>query len=295
MKGKSMKKILGLICVSLCFVNPIWAWWGNGHAILTRAAVRALPEAMPAFFRQGEAGVAHMVYDADLFKNRGAPHLTNIEHSEHYFDVELVPGWEMSKRPEMPERRYDFIQMCAVDGVEPEKVGFLPYALAEWTERLTISFAEHRKWPDDVAIQNKCIVYAGFIAHYAEDLCQPLHVTMYFDGRKGADGEVEDKGIHESVDGLVEKLKFDPDNLAKGQEVAALDTLFPSIMQQIDESHGQVDRVYQLADKMDDPSAAEVQAFARERARLAVGFTASLLLTAWEQSSDIKLPGWHQR
>ncbi len=284
-----MKYALCAAVLSLCFVSPTWAWWGRGHEILSQAAVEALPADMPDFLRRGAKVVAHISYDADLFKNRGTPHLNHAEHGEHFFDIELLQGMDI------PAQRYAFVDSCVAHKVAPTKVGFLPYALAEWTERLTIALAEHRRWPDDGTIQNKCLIYAGFIAHYAEDLCQPLHVTVDFNGRKQADGSVLGKGIHEQVDSLVEKLEFDPAELAKGHEVIAMDSLFAGIMGQIAESNGQVERVYKMAGIMGDLSAAEVRAFALERARRAVGFTASLYRTAWENSAAIKLPGWHQR
>jgi hypothetical protein len=101
--------------------TPVFAWWGNGHAILTRAAVAALPADMPEFFRQGGETAAHMVYDPDLFKNRATPHLNNGEHGEHFFDLELLEGraW--------PDTRYEFLAQCAQQDLDPAKVGTLPY------------------------------------------------------------------------------------------------------------------------------------------------------------------------
>ena len=162
---------LGWFLGSAGLCGTAHAWWGGGHEILTRASVRALPGAMPAFLRRGEDLTAHVANDADLFKNRAVPQLADAEAPEHFFDIERL------SRRSVPDTRYAFIRACAERGLDPSKVGLLPYAVAEWTERLTIAFAEHRRWPDDPRVEQKCLVYAGMLAHYAEDLCQPLHVT----------------------------------------------------------------------------------------------------------------------
>ena len=39
-----------LTVVASLVAVPAQAWWGDGHGILTEAAVLALPEEMPAFF-----------------------------------------------------------------------------------------------------------------------------------------------------------------------------------------------------------------------------------------------------
>ena len=268
---------------------PAQAWWGDGHGILTEGAVLALPEDVPAFFRQGGNMASHVVFDPDLFKNRGAPLLSRAEHGEHYFDLEYLGGRAI------PAKRFDFIALCFELDLDPTKVGMAPYAIAEWAERLAVAFAEHRQWPENEAIQQKCLVYAGILAHYAEDVCQPLHATLDFDGKKQADGTVIGKGIHEKVDSSVERLGFAPQDLAAGQEVAAFDSLMRAIVDQIRESNGLVEEVYALLDQWDDDEDAQMRAFAEARARTAVRFTASLYLTAWHQSAEIRLPGWLQR
>ena len=280
-----MKGIFVAVMASVLAV-PAWGWWGDGHVILTRAAIRTLPAGVPAFFRAGEEVVASCVYDPDLFKNRETPHLYNAEHSEHYFDQELVAGIPL------PPTRYAFIEMCAREGIAPAKVGLLPYMVAEWTERLAVAFAGHRKWPANKAIQSKCLVYAGLLAHYAQDLCQPLHLTIHFDGRVRADGSSAHTGIHEKVDALVERLEFNPDGLASGQIVAPCESLMPAILAEIEESRDLIDRVYELEEELAPTTSPEGRALAEERARAAVNFTTGLYLTAWELSAKIKLPGW---
>ena len=275
--------VAGLVAV------PAQAWWGDGHGILTEGAVLALPEEMPAFFRQGGNMASHVVFDPDLFKNRRAPELSHAEHGEHYFDLEYLGGRAV------PTKRFDFIALCFELQLDPPRVGMAPYAIAEWTERLVVAFAEHRQWPGNEAIQQKCLVYAGLLAHYAQDICQPLHTTVHFDGKPQQDGTVIGKGIHEKVDSSVERLGFAPEDLAAGQEIVAFDSLMRAIVAQIRESNGRVEEVYALLGHWEDEEDAQMRALALELARTAVHFTASLYLTAWHQSAEIRLPGWLER
>lgn len=278
--------VVSLLCF---FASPLQAWWGDGHALLTQAAVVALPDEVPEFFRAGADVAAAASIDADLYKNRGVPNLNRTEHSEHFFDLELLKG------EAIPAQRYDFISLCQKLGVAPERVGLVPYAVAEWTGRLAVAFAEYRKFPDNEAVQAKCLLYAGFIAHYAQDLVQPLHTTVHFDGKKQGDGTVMGKGIHEQVDSVVERLEFTAAELAAGQELAVHDSLIASIVAELQSSHELVDKVYAIGEQWNDVEDKEMRAFATERARTAVNLTASLYWTAWRKSDGMWLPGWLQR
>lgn len=291
-----MKRFLFALCIiSLVGGNTASGWWGGGHDIVTQAAVKALPEELPEFFRSGIRMIAHCSYDPDMARNRDTPLLRAAEHPEHYLDLELLKGHPL------PKTRPEFIQLCAELNIKPEQVGFVPYAVAEWTERLAIAFAEHRQWPKNPFIQHKCTVYAGFVAHYAQDMCQPLHLTIHFNGRIQPDGSTIHKGIHEKVDALIEYLKLDPNDLAQGQKLEPLEDVMGGIGKEFEAGFALVDRVYELAD--DFPSTRgeqwtpvpEVVDFATERAREATRFTAVLYLTAWELSKEINLPGWLDR
>ena len=268
---------------------PAQAWWGDGHGILTEAAVLALPEEMPTFFRQGGDIPSHVAFDPDLFKNRRTPLLSHAENGEHYFDIEYLEGRAI------PAKRFDFIALCFELQLDPPRVGMAPYAIAEWTERLAVAFAEHRQWPENEAIQQKCLVYAGILAHYAQDICQPLHATRDYDGKKQADGTVMGKGIHEQVDSAVERLGFTPEELAAEQDVAAFDSLMKAITGQIKKSNWRVEEVYALWGHWEDENDAGVRTLTLDLARTSVRFTASLYLTAWQQSAEIRLPRWLER
>lgn len=284
-----MKKIF-LMCVLMVAwaMTPARAWHLEGHHIMTLAAMGALPDEVPAFFREGAATVAHMSIDPDMAKHRGTPHVRAAEYPEHFLDREMLPMDVV-----LPKSRYEFVKLCYEHKVAPEKMGFLPYALGEWTERLAVAFAEYRKWPNNPHIQQKCLIYAGFIAHYAEDLCQPLHLTIHYDGRVLADGSKTDKGIHSKVDGLVELLALKPEDLARGQKIEPMDDLMAGIMAEFTQGFALVDRVYDLGPRL--PSAGDkawkrdagVVAFTEDRARTATRFTAQLYLTAWRMSEPL--------
>ncbi|MCC7262917.1 MAG: hypothetical protein IT369_10385 [Candidatus Latescibacteria bacterium] len=268
---------------------PAWGWWAGGHALITRAAVQALPGEMPEFFRQGAEAMARLAPVPDAERNPALSHLRSAGRGEHFLDLELLGG------KALPDQRYDFLKLCAAAGQDPAQVGTAPYAVAEWTERLALAFAQHRRWPANTLVQSECLTAAGHLAHYAEDLCQPLHTTLHYDGRAGVDGKSPRSGIHEKVDALPEKLKLDPAELAKGLAPVTGDSLMPLILAQLQASNGLVDSVYALEGELDHPESARVRAFAEERSRAAAALTAGLYLRAWAISASVELPGWLQR
>ncbi len=279
---------------TLACLGSVQAWYGPGHDLATKAATAALPAGLPAFFRTGAQTIAHCSADPDLFRLREQPELRDGEVPEHYFDLELLAG------EPVPATRYAFVKLCAAKGLRPEAVGLLPYAIVEWTQRLTLAFAEHRKWPANKHVRAKCLVYAGILAHYAQDACQPLHTTIHYDGRVKEDGSSPRSGIHAKVDALLQKVKVAPKALAGRIRPAAFDKLMPAVVAEIKRSHALLDKVYELESQLPLaeaplPGDSKVARFAEERLGAAAKFTASLYLTAWKNSARLALPDWHKR
>jgi hypothetical protein len=271
------------------------AWHHEGHHLIALAAVRALPDkpgGVPRFFRDGAATIAHLSIDPDMMRNPAAPRLSASIAPEHYIDVELLQG----RKP--PKLRSQYVRMLGELKVAPDQAGFLPYALTEWTEALTIAFAEHRKWPDNPHIRIKCLVYAGYLAHYAGDLHQPLHTTIHFNGR-AVDGKSPNSGIHAKVDDLLHRFKLDDIEVDR-EKLRGFDDAFASVLAEIDASHKLVDKVYELEPLLPgvkqkvelDP---KVRAFALERAAASTKLTATLMLTAWEKSAKVVIPAYMDR
>ena len=272
--------------------KPAWAWHEEGHKAAARAAVAALPaDSLPAFFRQGAGAIAQGAPEPDLFTRPiGPPALHDAESPDHRFDLELLEG----NAP--PVRRYDLVAFCAARKIDPRRIGFLPYAVCEWTQKLSVALAEHRKWPDNPLIRQKCLLYAGILSHYAADLCQPLHTTIHYDGRAGADGNSPRSGIHMKVDALLDKLAVDANVPLAGVQAAAMDDLFAGVMAEVAASHALVELekflpAYEAPLEANSPAAA----FAADCLRACARFTASLYLTAWKDSQSIRFPPWHKR
>ena len=271
------------------------AWLGRGHDLAARAAVEASADRMPAFLAAGVGQIAHDSLDPDTWTRPLAPPaLHAAESSEHYFDQELLAGLTP------PPRRDKYLRLCAAKGIDPTRVGFLPYTITEWTGRLTVALAEHRRWPDNPYIRADVLMCAGVLSHYAADLHQPLHVSVDYDGRAGPDGKSPRSGIHLKVDALAAKLTVGPRELAAGLEVQPVEDVFSAVMQRVAAVHGWVGRVYELEPQLpakDEPLApgSPVEPFAREQMRAAAAFTASLYLTAWRDSEKVAqdLPDWH--
>jgi hypothetical protein len=271
------------------------AWLTAAHQAISRGAVAALPTTMPAFFTEGAGVIADASADPDYFRGRAAPQLTSAEGPEHFFDAELLQG------SALPPTRYEYIALCQRLGVGPEHAGLLPYAVVEWTQRLMMAFAEHRRWPQDKAIAGRCLVYAGLLSHYAADLCQPLHCTVDFDGRVDKNGQaLGPRGIHLKVDALLTRPEIDPAWARQDLKVQAFPEVFPAVVAEIGRSRALVDAVYALEPKLPAFSdrrvelnvAPELRAFERERFGASAAFVASLYLTAWEKSVHVVIPDW---
>ncbi len=223
--------------------------------------------------------------------------MTEAEYPQHFFDFEMLQGRAL------PLSRAEFTKLCAELKIDPADVGEAPYVIAQHTQRLTMIFAEARRYPKNPYIRVKALVEAGILSHYASDLCMPLHVTIDHDGRALPDGKSPKSGIHAKVDSLIERLDLKPDVLTKNQNVAAFPDLLKAIEAEMMSSRSKIDQTYALETVLPDPkifdknwkSTPQLQDFTTERARAATRFTASLFLTAWRDSAKIQLPVWLSR
>lgn len=290
-----------LILAAAWSATPAVAWLVDGHQIITLDAVAALPGSLPLFFSEGAVAISEASVDPDLHRPRSMVQLRDRETPEHYLDLERLEGREI------PTTRSEHLRLVDWMAAEPgggrvrgiSSVGTLPFSITEGLQRLTVAFAEHRRWPSDPHIQAKILVYAGLLAHYAGDLCQPLHTTIHHDGRAGEDGTSPRTGIHRRVDGLPTRVDLDRERIVAETELRIYPDGFAGVVAELLESHALVDRVYELdgaAGQADSREVSEEMALlTAERYAAAVRFVGSLFLSAWQDSASFELPDWLQR
>ena len=289
--------IAALLCFGTGVGSTALAWWSESHPVITEAAFAALPADMPEFFRKGKETVASYSGDPDLWKEKAVPALRSAENPNHFINLESLQG------KELPKTRQQYVKLCWDVNTDADKTGCLPYAIQEDYEKLVMAFAEHRKAPEDKAVQAKVLYLAGVLAHYAEDAAQPLHTTIHYDGRAKPNKVSPRSGIHPKVDALPEKLRLTAEEIAKDikKVEAPKDVAFAFTLAAIRESHGRVDRLYEFEAKLPDTDAEppkdpdkDLREFSLERCRAGASLAATLWYAAWAQSAKVTLPPWHR-
>jgi hypothetical protein len=284
-------------------VAPAPAWWVKGHGLIAEAAASRLPDEMPAFFRAAGKQLNYLAGEPDRWKNPEAKYLRAGESPNHYIDLEDYED------KELPADRYKAFALLQKLHRSPEKAGVLPYALLENFERLSVAFRDFREVCDKEkkakdegndaalkalepvrqAIESKCIVYAGALAHYTGDASMPLHTTRDYDGRKGRDGNLVQKGIHAKIDGFPETHGYTAQEISVGVNPKELEDVWQHVLKTIKESYTHIDRCYTIdKDGGFEKPTAEVREFIMQRCQVGAQFTADMLYTAWKRSE--KLP-----
>jgi hypothetical protein len=164
----------------------------------------------------------------------------------------------------------------------------LPYSVAEGYDRLSCAFYDYRQTPDHPTVQMKCLVYAGWMAHYTTDASMPLHTTRDYDGRNQPDGTVKQKGIHAKIDAFPEKNKLTPEEICRGLEAKRIENVWEQTLKMVNDSHQHIARCYELdaAGAFDNPTE-ESRAFILERCRAGAQFTMDVWYAAWLRSAKM--------
>ena len=284
---------------------PALAWFATqGHDEISRAAASLLPPAaagcdgrettdacFTSLFRLEADALAAASVSPDLFKlEKLVPQLDVQESPEHYIDLELFEGGSL------PPDRYQYLAALRAIDVEPARIGVLPYAIVEWTQRLTVAFTALRRDPLDPAWRAQALTYAGILSHYAGDLVQPLHTSIHHNGMAEPPlYESPRTGIHFAIDGLIRDAApaLPPDS----PPAEPFEDLWSAVLAQLAESHSHVAAIYGFetapASGEVDLESEAVRAFAQARFELAARFVASLWVTAWENSAEMEMPGWY--
>ena len=177
---------------------PAGAWGAQGHRIVNGAAIRTLPESVPAFVRAAHDEIELLGPEADRIKGAGAP--LDDDDPGHYLDA-MDDGSIAGVVPlsALPKDRAAYDRALRAASTDEFGQGYLPYAIADGWERVVRDFAY---WRVDVVGSTKAATPAersffardrsvrealtlrdiGYWGHFVGDASQPLHVSVHFNG-----------------------------------------------------------------------------------------------------------------
>jgi hypothetical protein len=217
------------------------AWDYDGHRLVNRVALAALPKDFPDFVRTPENAerIAFLAGEPDRWRNAGADLPLQHENGmDHYLDIEELAQAGLTL-DQISSFRFEFaLQFAAGRAAHPENFpvidqaknydrsrewpGFAPWAITENFGKLRSGFSYLKVYremgtPEEIANAERNIVYVmGVMGHYVGDSAQPLHTTMHHHGWVGPNpnGYTTWTGIHAWIDGgLIGKAGIHLDEL----------------------------------------------------------------------------------
>jgi hypothetical protein len=289
---------LGPGTAALAAPSPPIPWGALGHEMTTRAALNNLPRSMPAFFRNAGRQLEFLSPEPDRWRTSEFREMDEAWKYDHYIDLENVPPGALNA----PDR-YEFIKALLEAGLErpQQDVGFLPFRILEVYQRLVTGFARWRATPDGPErrwIQERILFDAGILSHYVVDAAQPHHTTIHFNGwaqdAPNPRGFTTDRGFHSRFEsafvrahvqhGDVEgRMARAPRDL--GEDVRA------AVWEYVQDSHGKVERLYELEKEYgftpDAPPHPETREFAVQRLAEGAEMLRAMWWSAWRESEGV--------
>ncbi len=193
---------LALLAVAAPAVT-VDAWGNTGHRLIGVAAMRALPNDLPAFLRTpgAVADVGELAREPDRWKGAGQPHdrerdtahFIDLDDNGHVFDAR---GMALT---DLPRLKSDYDSALTQAGLSVNDTGWLPYAMMDAWQNLERDFAywrvlnaaearetnmERRAWYRADRERREALILrdAGILGHYVGDGSQPHHATIHFNG-----------------------------------------------------------------------------------------------------------------
>lgn len=195
-----------LACAALAVLiaatpGSVLAWGGTGHRMVGQLAIRNLPTELPRFLRTEASArdVGELSREPDRHKGAGRLHDTDRE-GLHFVDLDengkLLGGPLMVP---MAATRADYATQLRLAGLDEWKTGYLPYAIVDRWQQLTLDLAycrvltaaianpawrANRAWFREDLRRREALILKdiGELSHFVGDGSQPLHVSIHYNG-----------------------------------------------------------------------------------------------------------------
>lgn len=193
------------VCALAAVAVPaaVSAWGNTGHRLIGVAAVRGLPEEMPAFLRTpgAAADVGELAREPDRWKGAGQPH-DRERDTAHFIDMDDNAHVMSAAGPSidaLPRLKSEYDAMLTQAGLDVDDAGYLPYAIWDGYQNLVRDFAywrvltaqearetdpQRRAWYRVDRERREALIVRdmGVLGHYVGDGAQPHHTTIHYNG-----------------------------------------------------------------------------------------------------------------
>lgn len=310
---------LTLGTVVLTAPASVSAWGNTGHRLIGVAAMRGLPDELPAFLRTpgAVAEVGELSREPDRTKGGGQPH-DRERDTAHFVDM-IEDGRIMNERgmsiDALPRLKSEYDAALATVGIEVDDAGYLPYAIMDGYQQLVRDFATwrvlnaaeareadpgKRAWYREDRIRREALILRdmGYLGHYVGDGSQPHHTTIHYNGwnrdTPNPQGFTTSRQTHGAFEGAFTARVARLDAVEAAMAAPALDgfDLRARVPAYLRATLTQVTPFYQL-EKAGGFSESDARGGAFVTGRLAAGASElrDLFILAWRDSADDSI-GW---
>jgi hypothetical protein len=193
------------VCALAAVAVPaaVSAWGNTGHRLIGMAAVRGLPDDMPAFLRTpgAAADVGEFAREPDRWKGAGQPH-DRERDTAHFIDMDdnaFVMSAAGPSIDALPRLKSEYDAALTTAGLDVNDAGYLPYAIWDGYQNLVRDFAywrvltaqearetdpQKRAWYRVDRERREALILRdmGVLGHYVGDGSQPHHTTIHYNG-----------------------------------------------------------------------------------------------------------------
>lgn len=165
---------------------PAAAWGPKGHEIVNDQAAKALVGHVPAFAATAQATfeIRYLGPEPDRLKGSGRSWDADNDPG-HYIDLNddgTIAG--VVSIGDLPRSGAAYDEALRAANTDQYREGYLPYSILDGWEQLREDFAYWRVDKGAVRALDQQLVLRdiGEWGHFVGDACQPLHVTVHFNG-----------------------------------------------------------------------------------------------------------------
>jgi hypothetical protein len=309
------------VCALAAVAVPaaVQAWGNTGHRLIGIAAMRGLPDDMPAFLRTpgAVADVGELAREPDRWKGGGQPH-DRERDTAHFVDLDDNGFVFNSSGPSvdsLPRLKSEYDAALIAAGLDVDDAGYLPYAIWDGYQNLVRDFAywrvlnaqearetdpTKRAWYRVDRERREALILRdmGVLGHYIGDGSQPHHTTIHYNGwdrnTPNPEGFTTSRQTHGMFEGAFTARVARLDAIEAAMAAPKLDgfDLRARVPVYLRETLGQVTPFYRL-EKAGGFAEGDARGAQFTIARLAAGASElrDFYILAWRDSADDNI-GW---